>query len=37
LHAKTLEFIHPVTKEKMSFDVPAPKEWFNFCSRGAEN
>ena len=37
LHAKTLEFIHPVTKEKMRFEVPAPKEWFNFCSRGAEN
>ena len=37
LHAKTLEFIHPITKEKMRFDVPAPKEWFNFCSRGAEN
>ena len=27
LHAKTLEFIHPVKKEKMRFDVPAPKEW----------
>lgn len=37
LHAKTLEFIHPVTKEKMCFEVPAPKEWFDFCSRGAEN
>ena len=37
LHAKTLEFIHPITKEKMCFDVPAPKEWFVFCSRDAEN
>ena len=25
LHAKTLGFIHPTTKKKMSFDSPLPK------------
>ncbi|MCQ2578798.1 MAG: RluA family pseudouridine synthase [Treponema sp.] len=27
LHARLLEFVHPVTKEKMRFEVSAPKEW----------
>lgn len=27
LHAKTLEFIHPFTKETMKFEIPEPKEW----------
>mgnify|MGYP002626118075 CR=1 FL=1 len=27
LHARTLEFVHPVTNEKMKFEVPEPSEW----------
>lgn len=27
LHACTLEFVHPFTKESLSFEVPEPKEW----------
>lgn len=27
LHARTLEFVHPWTKEKMRFEIPEPKEW----------
>lgn len=27
LHARTLEFVHPYTKEKMKFEVPEPEEW----------
>ena len=30
LHAKTLEFFHPVTGEKMRFDVLEPAEWKKF-------
>ena len=27
LHARTLEFVHPWTKEKMRFEIPEPKDW----------
>ena len=27
LHACTLEFVHPFTKESLSFEIPEPKEW----------
>ncbi len=27
LHARTLEFVHPFTKEPLSFEVPEPSEW----------
>ena len=27
LHARTLEFVHPWTKEKMAFEIPEPKDW----------
>ena len=27
LHACTLEFVHPFSKEPLSFEVPEPKEW----------
>ena len=30
LHACSLEFVHPFTKESLSFEVPEPKEWINF-------
>jgi 23S rRNA pseudouridine1911/1915/1917 synthase len=29
LHACTLEFVHPFTKESLSFGVPEPKEWLS--------
>ncbi len=32
LHAKSLEFIHPVTKEKMYFESPLPKEFQDFLN-----
>ncbi len=34
LHARTLEFTHPVTKEKMKFEVPEPEEWRTYVERG---
>ena len=30
LHAKSLEFIHPITKENMYFEAPLPEEFDNF-------
>ena len=27
LHAVTLEFVHPFTKEKMKFEIPEPSSW----------
>ena len=30
LHAKSLEFVHPITKEKMYFEAPLPEEFDNF-------
>ena len=31
LHARTLEFVHPWTKEKVRFEVPEPAEWEKDC------
>lgn len=34
LHARTLEFVHPVTKEKMKFEVPESPEWMEYVQKG---
>ena len=34
LHARTLEFIHPYTGEKKSFEVPEPEQWIEFVKKG---
>ncbi|MBE6355069.1 RluA family pseudouridine synthase [Treponema sp.] len=34
LHARSLKFIHPVTGEKMRFDIPEPEEWLNYVKKG---
>lgn len=34
LHARTLEFIHPFTGEKMRFEVPEPEQWSEFVKKG---
>ncbi len=34
LHARTLEFKHPVTGKHMKFEVPEPKEWENYVEKG---
>ena len=31
LHARTLEFYHPQTGEKMKFEIPEPLEWSELC------
>lgn len=31
LHARTLEFYHPQTGEKMKFEIPEPVEWSELC------
>lgn len=36
LHARNIEFLHPVTKEKMFFEVPEPAEWQSFVERTLE-
>ena len=43
LHAKTLGFVHPVTKEKMKFDSPMPddiaqclKKWRNYSKNSVQ-
>lgn len=33
LHARSLEFVHPYTGEKLAFCVEEPKNWAGFCSR----
>lgn len=33
LHAASLQFIHPFTKEKLSFNVPAPNFWNRFFDK----
>ena len=33
LHARTLEFVHPYTKELLSFEVPEPAEWAAIAKR----
>lgn len=37
LHARTLEFVHPYTQEKMKFEVPEPKEWKAYVEKGDLN
>ena len=27
LHARTIEFVHPFTNEKLKFEVPEPSQW----------
>lgn len=34
LHARSLKFIHPVTKEKLRFDIPEPQEWLDYVKKG---
>lgn len=34
LHARTLEFIHPFTGEKMHFEVKEPEEWLKYVQKG---
>lgn len=34
LHARTLEFNHPFTKEHMKFEVPEPDEWSDYVKKG---
>lgn len=34
LHARTLEFVHPFTNQKMRFEVPEPKEWKEYVEKG---
>ena len=34
LHARTLEFAHPVTGKKMRFEVPEDKEWIEYVKKG---
>lgn len=37
LHARTLEFIHPVTNEKMKFEVPESQTWLEYVKKGDPN
>ena len=37
LHARTLEFVHPVTREKMHFEIPEPEEWLSYVKNGDKN
>ncbi|MCR5607342.1 MAG: RluA family pseudouridine synthase [Treponema sp.] len=37
LHARTLEFIHPFTNEKMRFEVPESESWLKYVQRGDKN
>ncbi len=34
LHARTLEFLHPSTGQKMKFEVPEPAEWAEYVRKG---
>lgn len=34
LHARTLEFDHPFTKEHLKFEVPEPEEWLEYVKKG---
>lgn len=34
LHARTLEFTHPITEQKMRFEAPEPKEWKIYVEKG---
>ena len=37
LHARTLCFVHPFTKEEMRFEIPEPQEWLLTVKNGAKN
>lgn len=37
LHARTLAFIHPVTKEKMKFEIPEDSYWLTVVQNTKEN
>ena len=37
LHARTLEFNHPMTGEHMKFEVPEPDEWSKYVEKGDLN
>lgn len=37
LHARTLEFEHPFTGEKLKFEVPEPKSWLEYVKKGDPN
>lgn len=34
LHARTLEFDHPFTKEHLKFEVAEPEEWLEYAKKG---
>ncbi len=34
LHARTLEFLHPVSGKKMKFEIPEPEEWMTYVENG---
>ena len=33
LHARTIEFVHPFTNEKLKFEVPEPSQWTSCCEK----
>lgn len=37
LHARTLEFVHPYSGEKMKFEVPEPEDWLDCVKSGKGN
>lgn len=37
LHARTLEFVHPYSGEKMKFEVPEPENWLDCVKSGKGN
>ena len=37
LHARTLEFNHPITGEHMKFEVPEPETWLEYVKKGDPN
>lgn len=37
LHARTLEFEHPFSGEKLKFEVPEPKSWLEYVKKGDPN
>jgi 23S rRNA pseudouridine1911/1915/1917 synthase len=34
LHARTLEFVHPYTKQAMKFELPEPETWMQYVQQG---
>ena len=37
LHARSIEFVHPATKETVRFEVPEPQAWLAYVRRGDQN